>query len=133
MENLKKLMVEHKSFSTVAVLGFIVFINCFGFPIYNFEKAWPTMITIEYLVIPILSCGCFGSGLALLFPEKRYVSILALFLSLVGVGLVCRYLLEFGEVSNTYNFTLPNILVHVVVMVVLTSISWLHAKKHSCE
>ena len=29
-----------------------------------------------------------------------------LFLTAAGMG--CRYLLEFGEVSNTYNFTLFN-------------------------
>lgn len=36
---------------------------------------------------------------------------------LAGMG--CRYLLEFGEVSNTYNFTVPNMIVHVLLINIL--------------
>ena len=32
-------------------------------------------------------------------------------------GLVCRFLLEFGEVSNAVNFTVPNVLLHLLLAV----------------
>ena len=45
-------------------------------------------------------------------------------LMLVVAGMGARYLLEFGEVSNTYNFTVLNSTVHIFVTVVLTTITW---------
>lgn len=131
MKNLKKLSTEHKTFATVIVLGFIVCINCFGFPVYNFEKTWSPVITITYLLIPILSCGYIGRGLAFLFPQKRYIFVLVLLLSLMSIGMVCRFLLEFGEVSNTYNFTLPNIVFHIFIVGIFSSLSWLRVKKYN--
>ena len=41
---------------------------------------------------------------------------------LAGMG--CRYLLEFGEVSNTYNFTVPNMIVHVLLINILCLACW---------
>ena len=45
----------------------------------------------------------------------------------VGLGLLCRYLLEFGEASNIYNFTIPNTLLHVGVFLALTGLTWIYA------
>jgi hypothetical protein len=41
----------------------------------------------------------------------------------------CRYLLEFGEVSNTYNFTVPNMIVHVLLINILCLACWHLAAK----
>ena len=41
---------------------------------------------------------------------------------LAGMG--CRYLLEYGEVSNTYNFTLPNMAIHLFVINAVCLVSW---------
>ena len=46
---------------------------------------------------------------------------------LAGMG--CRYLLEFGEVSNTYNFTVPNMIVHVLLINILCLACWHLAAK----
>lgn len=35
------------------------------------------------------------------------------------IGFLCRYFLEYGEVSNTYNFTLPNIALHLLITGIL--------------
>ena len=37
-----------------------------------------------------------------------------------ALGLLCRYLMEFGEVSNTYNFTIFNIVVYLLAAPVVT-------------
>ena len=49
------------------------------------------------------------------------------------LGMVARYLLEYGEVSNTYNFTIKNIVVHIVIMMLLSMIFWIQAKKQPEE
>ena len=36
----------------------------------------------------------------------------------------CRYLLEFGEVSNTYNFTLFNIVSYLVIIPIGTTFAY---------
>ena len=51
--------------------------------------------------------------------------------ALVCGGLACRYLLEFGEVSNTYNFTLPNIALHLTAFTGISSLSWRYVAKQS--
>ena len=61
----------------------------------------------------------------------HHVFSLNLLLVLLGMG--ARYLLEYGEVSNTYNFTLPNMLLHICVAVVLSTLSWLWTKTERCK
>jgi hypothetical protein len=41
-------------------------------------------------------------------------------LVLTVAGLICRYLLENGEVSNTLNFTVPGVLSYLLLIPVLT-------------
>ncbi len=109
--------------------GIIILFNCCGFPVYNLNKAWPRSIQAEYVFMGA-SCAVFSGGmLAGLFPKKRCRFIVFLTAALACGGLVCRFLLEFGEVSNTYNFTFPNILLHLGTVTALSSLSWLCAVK----
>ena len=45
-------------------------------------------------------------------------------LILALLGMVARYLLEYGEVSDTYNFTTRNIVLHLVFMVLWSTQFW---------
>ena len=45
------------------------------------------------------------------------------------MGMVARYFLEYREVSNTYNFTLKNILIHTVIMLLLSMMFWMQTKR----
>lgn len=45
------------------------------------------------------------------------------------LGMIARYFLEYGEVSNTYNFNLKNIVVHMVIMMGLSMLFWMQAKR----
>lgn len=129
MDRIRKAIQAHKTLVSVLVLGFAVFINCFGFPIYNLSKDWSAVIVAEHVFIASLSALYIGGGLALLFPEKRYLCIAFIIIVSACVGMGCRFLLEWGEVSNTYNFTVPNISFHLIVFIVLTSLSWLYTMK----
>lgn len=56
-------------------------------------------------------------------------SVALINLGIVVLGMVFRYLLEFGEVSNTYNFTPPNVLVHVATTFVISMCAFAMARK----
>ena len=74
----------------------------------------------------VLGGALFSGGiLAGLFPKKKLFFIILITSITVGLGLLCRYLLEFGEVSNTYNFTVPNTLLHVGIFLALTGLTYI--------
>jgi len=130
MENSGKAARRRKPLSYILVFGIIILFNCVGFPVYNLNKTWPLSIQAEYVFMGA-SCAVFSGGmLAGLFPKRRCRFIVLLAAALACGGLACRFLLEFGEVSNTYNFTFPNILLHLGTVAALSSLSWLCAVKH---
>ena len=45
------------------------------------------------------------------------------------MGMVSRYFLEYGEVSNTYNFTPKKIVIHMLIMLLLSTMFWLQSKR----
>ena len=50
-------------------------------------------------------------------------------LGMILLSMLFRYLLEFGEVSNTYNFTAPNIALHIVATLTISMVSYLTARE----
>lgn len=118
---------RYKPLAYLLALGFVVFANCFGFPIYNLNKEWPLSLTAVMIFVPVSCAFAAGGFLAELFPAKSSLFILALTAALTFAGWGCRFLLEFGEVSNTYNFTPANMLLHFVVFVGVAFWNW-----HSC-
>ena len=122
---MKQLRQRHKLLSYFLGLGVIIFFNCFGFPIINLNKEWSMMLTAIKIYV-VLGGALFSGGiLAGLFPKKKPFFIILIKSITVGLGLLCRYLLEFGEVSNTYNFTVPNTLLHVGIFLALTGLTYI--------
>ncbi len=112
----------------VFILG--TFLGCFLFPAYNITKNYGHHIQWNRLFLVIAECYVMGSILAKAFPYEKE-SVTKTVFSLLGfncvfilAGMGCRYLLEFGEVSNTYNFTAPNIVVHLLTVNVFCMASW---------
>ena len=103
------------------------FFACFTFPIRvgEFPLGWLNLYVqiAAYAAVAEGFSGVYGPG------KIRWVWLMAL-LSTV-LGLVGRYLLEFGEVSNTYNFTLPNIALHLSVFLVVCVLSWFYLLKRN--
>lgn len=129
MERFHALAQKHKLASYAVGLGFIVFINCFGFPVYNLNKEWPSAITA--LKVCVVLGGAWETGVILagIFYKKKLRFIALPFVFSFAAGLMCRYLLEFGEVSNVYNFTVPNVVLHFGVFTAVTWAGWLCAVK----
>ena len=89
------------------------FMGCFLFPTYNFTKTYPNGSHWYSVYLSVMWCLIMGAFLSQAFPYKKG----------------CRYLLEFGEVSNTYNFTVPNMIVHVLLINILCLACWHLAAK----
>lgn len=116
MNRFKRYLQSHPAAVKLLIFGYIVFAGCFVFP-FGSER-FPFDFMKAYLVIA--SYGIIGSGLAEVYGAKREKVIYPITLGLTAIGMLCRYLLEFGEVSNTWNFTLLNIALYILVVPVFT-------------
>ena len=83
------------------------------------------MMTATQIYVVFAGALFSGAILAGLFPKKKFAVVVAVDFAAIAIGLVCRYLLEFGEVSNTYNFTLPNTLLHIGIFLAISMLVWL--------
>lgn len=131
MEKTRDFIQRHKAISYISGFGVIVFFNCFGFPFYNLNKDWPFMLTVSKIYIVLAAAWMTGGILCGLFLKKSVAFIIFMTILLSLSGLVFRYFLEFGEVSNIYNFTLPNIMLHLVIFVSLAFLSWVYTSKRN--
>lgn len=127
---------ERLSKPTVIKLSVLILgttLGCFCFPVYNLTKGFSNDIRILSIAVTLLAYYNIGRYLALAFPYKEG-SVAKTAVALVGfnclhifAGMGCRYLLEFGETSNAYNFTVPNIILHLAVVNAICLWSWLFA------
>lgn len=103
---------KHSQMPGILLMGYIIFAGCFVFPIrsepFPLDFSGVYLLVSSYGVIALASAGIFGPG------RGRKVYITTFLLTAIGMG--CRYLLEFGEVSNTYNFTLFNIVSYLALI-----------------
>ena len=86
------------------------------------------MMTATQIYVVFAGALFSGAILAGLCSKKKFVVVAAVDFAAITIGLVCRYLLEFGEVSNTYNFTFPNTLLHIGIFLFLSMLIWLTAE-----
>ena len=111
-----------KKWRFALVLLFII-VSGSAFPIYNFGKHYAHGLTGRLLYLNIacyLELGIFEKRV-LKLSKVSYAALLNLGIVLAGMG--CRYLLEWGEVSNTYNFTMPNVLLHIILTLAISTLS----------
>ena len=110
----------HPQMPKVLTLGYIIFAGCFVFPI----RSEPFPLDFQGLYLLVASYGVIALALAGSFgPDKGRMVYIATFL-LTAVGMGCRYLLEFGEASNTYNFTLFNMISYLTAIPISTTIAY---------
>lgn len=110
----------HPQIPKVLTLGYIVFSGCFVFPI----RSEPFPLDIQGVYLLVASYGVIALALAGIFGPNRGRKVYIVTFLLTAVGMGCRYLLEFGEVSNTYNFTLFNIISYLAIIPIGTMIAY---------
>lgn len=94
------LLREHPRLTRALVLGFTAFLSCFTFPLGS--AASP----LEHMLIILLLSLCLAEACG----PGRTPGVFLRVLAAAAAGLLGRYLLEYGEVSNTRNFTAENVL-----------------------
>ena len=129
MNKLRTILQTHKVSGNLLLIGLTAFFSCCLFPVYNVTMQ--SSLGIPMLAVILFAYYEIGVLFAARYPDKAIWQVALFFLlaSLLGMG--CRYLLEFGETSNTYNFTMPNIVVHLLVVNAFCLASWYFAvRKH---
>lgn len=120
MSRIQQYFHRHPNFLKAFVLGYVVFAGCFVFP-FDSER-FPMDWMKAYLVIA--SYGIIGWGFAAAYGAHKEKFVYVAGLLLTPVGMACRYALEYGEVSNTWNFTPLNIVSYIVIIPIFTAIAY---------
>lgn len=120
------------------VVGMVIFCCIIGgclFPIINCNPENPVETSLTMKTIILLSVFLFYSELGMvqsaLFPKGSMGFAAALNLGMTVLGLIFRYLLEYGEVSNTYNFTAANVALHLFALTILPLMTYISRKQKS--
>ena len=95
------------------------------FPIINFNPENPvdfgTPARFALIALAAFSCAAFGKSTHALFPKWKLYHVALISFGIACFSLVLRFLLEFGEVSNTYNFTVINVLFHLLFVTLIST------------
>lgn len=114
--------------SMLIVVPLMLLVNCGFFPIVNFNPDNPVdlgfVMRVMIFTLAASAHGNFGRLEARVFPGWSPLFIGLFNAAVVCGGLLGRYLLEFGEVSNTYNFTPGNTVVHVLFLTAAATAAW---------
>ena len=126
------LLQSHRKFGITLFWVISIFFGCFTFPFVNLTKILSDtqkQISIINLFICIVAYAEVGLLSGYLFHKKKIIFVILINVAHILLGMIARYFLEFGEVSNTYNFTLPNVAVHIVAISCICICGYLHVKK----
>ena len=113
---IQNLLKKYPQLPTYIVLGYTAFCGCFNFPLLNRHSSTALDIFVSYGLIALLFSIILGIA-----KERKVYALTFLF---TAIGMVCRYFLEFGEVSNIYNFTFVNIVSYLLMIPTGTTIAY---------
>ena len=120
MDRFRLFLKDHLKIARILILAYVIFVGCFVFPFGN--ESFPFDLMKAYLVIA--SYGVIGLGFAGLYGMNKEKFVYMSSFVLTGLGMLCRYILEYGEVSNTMNFTSFNIISYLAIIPVFIMISY---------
>lgn len=120
MTRFRERIQKHKVLAWILTLAYIVFQGCFSFPFSN--ELFP--LTGSKAVILLIGYGLIGFCFAGILLKKKGLIVWLLSLIFTGIGLLCRYALEYGEVSNTMNFIPQSILSYLIVVPLYCTVAY---------
>ena len=118
MENIRVFVQKHKKLSWLVLIGYLIFCGCFVFPLSNerwsfdFEKA--CMIIVSYGILVTLFASLLG--------RNKTIHVYSISLLFTTLGMILRYIIEYGEYSNTINFTQINIIMYLGIIPVFCTL-----------
>lgn len=116
MDKLRKYVQAHKGVALVIIIGYIVFFGACVFPFSN--ELFPFEVQKGFMVIFVY--GMIGYLFSTVLKDGQSIKVLGLTALFTVIGMGGRYLLEYGEVSNTMNFTPLNIALFIVIIPLYT-------------
>ena len=128
MKDIRTAIIKHKKMVCILGLLFVILLECCVFPVGSITHTEWFTIGIINLITAVGICKCVGEMEATLFPKASGVMISLLNIGITIMGMVLRYFLEYGEVSNTYNFTPKKIAIHMIIMILLSTVFWMQSK-----
>lgn len=99
LKSLSRFLRDHPVLTRALVLGYTALLCCFFFPL---GSSSPLHRVILFGLMVLCLAEAYGPG-----QEK---GVFLRTLAAAAAGLLGRYLLEYGEASNSRNFTVENIL-----------------------
>ena len=128
MNNIEKTSKSKKVVFAVVIFCIVFLVSGGFFPIVNFntKNKVDLGITMHILIIAMffISCIEIGELEVIIFSKKSIVFIVLVNIVLVSLGLIFRYILELGEISNVYNFTFINVIFHVCMLVLISTLAF---------
>ena len=118
-------MKNMKRSSQILLYLLFLVISCCTFPIYNFTKDFGKSIVATNLILNVLCYYELGKYEKLMLKDWKVSKVILVNTGVILLGMVLRFFLEFGEVSNTYNFTGLNITIHITAAFVISIVSYL--------
>ena len=118
-------MKNMKRSSQILLCLLFLVISCCTFPIYNFTKDFGKSIVTTNLILNVLCYYELGKYEKLMQKDWKIGKVLLVNMGVILLGMVMRFFLEFGEVSNTYNFTGPNIAIHITAALAISFVTYL--------
>ena len=130
------LLQSHRKTGITLFWVIAIFFGCCCFPFINITKVLSDaqkQISIINLFTCLFAYAEVGLLSGYIFDKKKIGVVLFINVARIIAGMICRYFLEFGEVSNTYNFTLQNMAIHIIGILCICICGYLHAKKQIAE
>lgn len=128
---------KHKKGLIACMFFFSILVNSGFFPMVNFNPDSPVNpgITMRQLIICEALIFHIYAGLleTVLCFKWSVFFVAALNAALILSGLVCRYLLEFGEISNSHNFSIVNVSFHVIILALISTVVCVLARRKPIE
>lgn len=111
---------RHSKKLFIILVAIFIFLSMATFPIYNVSKNNFDFTGKLIFVFFVYNYYRTGSIVRILFRKSKNteITVILYLIFTTVIGFLVRYLIEFGEVSNTYNFTYANIFVHIGVVLV---------------
>ena len=129
MKNIRTSIREHKKLFCIMGLVFVVCLECCVFPVGSSTLGGNSISILINFATAVATGKCVGEIEVIMFPKVSWLPILLLNLGITIMGMVVRYFLEYGEVSNTYNFTFKKVIVHMVIMLLFSMMFWVQTNK----
>ena len=119
MKYLDEFIKKRKKLVLIMTYGYTIFTGCFGFPVLVTKTHMDLLfisIMFEYIIIAYVFS-------ILLNNKTLKIFFSTLFFTAIGVG--CSYILDYGEVTNTYYFTKNHIALYLTVIPLFVTIEYL--------